>query len=68
MDEAVIRLQGEADHLVRWAEWLRERGLPDNTYAAGRCMKCRGWIFATNARDWSLAVRNPCPHCGSGSW
>ena len=68
MDAATARLVAEADALAKRAAWLGERGLPPDTYAAGRCTKCGGWIVAKTARDWSRAVSEPCPRCGVKGW
>ncbi len=68
MDRVTETLIAEADHLVRRAAWLAERGLPADTHAAGRCLRCKGWIYATTARAWSSAVKSPCPHCGVRQW
>lgn len=53
---------------VQRKEWLVKQGLPPDTYAAGRCMKCRGWIVTKTAQEWRTAVRKPCPHCGMRHW
>ena len=68
MDPTTANLVVEADHLVKRAAWLAERNLPPDTHAAGRCTKCGGWIFALTAREWSQAVKEPCPHCGVKGW
>ena len=64
----MARLVAEADHLVRRAAWMAERGVPLNAHAAGKCTKCGGWIVAMTARDWHQAVRLPCPHRGIKGW
>lgn len=68
MDGTTTRLVAEADHLVRRAAWLSARGLPPDTFAAGKCTKCGGWIAARTPREWTRAVKNPCPHCGVRGW
>ena len=60
MDSATARLVTESDCLVRRAAWMADRGIPAEAYAAGRCTKCGGWIFAMNAREWTRAVKEPC--------
>ena len=45
-----------------------ERGIPADAHAAGRCTKCKGWIVAMSAHEWSRAVSSPCPHCGVSGW
>lgn len=41
---------------------------PAETFAAGQCLNCRTWIFATTAREWKRAVTAPCPACGAKGW
>ena len=48
--------------------FLRRHGLPLDTKYAGRCLRCNGWVTATKSREWSKAVKAPCPHCGAKGW
>ena len=34
----------------------------------GRCLHCWQWITAETTKEWSKAVRAPCPHCGRKGW
>ena len=68
MDVGMTRLVAEADHLVRRAAWIAQRGIPADAHAAGKCTKCGGWIVAMTAREWDRAVSEPYPHCGVKTW
>ena len=45
----MARLVAEADHLVRRAAWMAQRGITADAHAAGKCTKCGGRIFAMTA-------------------
>ena len=52
----------------RRAAPMAARAIPADAHADGRCTQCRGCIVARSARQWTRALREPCPHCGVRGW
>ena len=59
-DEALAAAHGLLDELLT----------PDPKPAKynGICLHCHTPIEATTAKEWSVTVRGPCPHCGGRGW